>query len=117
MILYHNTVETVKTNEVLYGSREAIRKLAIMLMVNAAEANTDMVMDMPNEYTSKPEIEAAFLHLNEQALDMLDDHIDTLRGALKAELEKIKFRARVTRIDYSKANGEMSDVHVELNVE
>lgn len=116
MIVYQN-VDTIKTNEILYAGREAVRKLAIMMMVNAAESNHDMVLDMPEEYTSKQEIEAAFLHINEQALDMLDDYIDSLRGALKAELEKIKFRARVTRVDYSKTDGEMSGIHVELNVE
>lgn len=117
MILYHNTVDTVKTNDVLFSNDNAVRKLAIMMMVNAAEANTDMVMDMPNEYTSKQEIEAAFLHLNEQAIDMLEDHIADLRLNLESFLRNIKYRARVTRIDYSKANGEMSDVHVELDVE
>lgn len=117
MILYHNAVETVKTNDVLFYSAEAVRKLGIMLMVNAAEANADMVMDMPEEYTSKPEIEAAFLHLNEQAIDMLEDHIADLRRSLESFLRNAKFRARVTRIDYSKANGGMSDVHVELDVE
>lgn len=117
MILYHNTVETVKTNQVLFSHNEAIRKLAIMMMVNAAEANTDMVMDMPNEYSSKAEIEAAFLHLNEQAIDMLEDHIADLRLNLEKFLQNVKFRARVTRVDYSKANGEMSDIHVELDVE
>lgn len=117
MILYHNAVETVKTNEVLYSNDNAIRKLAIMMMVNAAEANTDMVLDMPNEYTSKQEIEAAFLHLNEQAVDTLEDYIHDLRLNLEKFLRNAKFRARVTRIDYSKANGEMSDIHVELDVE
>lgn len=116
MILYPDC-ETVKTNEVLYSSDKAIRKLAIMLMVNAAEANADMVMDMPNEYTSKPEIEAAFLHLNEQAIEMLEDHLHDLRLNLETFLKNAKFRAQVTRIDYSKADGEMSDIHVELDVE
>ena len=117
MIAYPRNVDTVKTNEVLYSHNEAIRNLGIMLMVNAAESNADMVLDMPEEYTSKPEIEAAFLHLNEQALDMMEDHIADLRRSLEKFLLNAKFRARVTRIDYSKANGEMSDVHVELDVE
>ena len=117
MIVYNNAANTVKTDGVLYGNPEAVRHLAVMLMVNAAECNVDMVMDVPQEYGSKPEIEAVFQNLNELALEVLDDHIDTLRGALKAELERIKFRARVTRLDYSKANGELSDIHVELNVE
>lgn len=117
MIAYPRNVDSVKTNDVLYSMPEAVRKLGIMLMVNAAEANADMVMDMPNEYTSKQEIEAAFLHLNEQAMDMLEDHIADLRKNIASFLHNVKFRARVTRLDYGKADGEMSDVHVELDVE
>ena len=48
---------------------------------------------------------------------MLEDHIADLRRSLESFLRNAKFRARVTRIDYSKANGEMSDIHVELDVE
>ena len=117
MIVYNNAANTVKTNSVLYGNPDAVRQLAVMMMVNAAESNMDMVMDMPQEYGSKPEIEAVFQNLNELALEVLDDHIDTLRGALKAELERIKCRARVSRLDYSTLNGELIDIHVELNVE
>lgn len=117
MILYHNTVETVKTNDILFYRPEAIRKLGIMMMVNAAEANMDMVMDCPEEYKTKEDIEKVLNSLNEQALDMLEDHINDLRSSLESFLRNAKFRARVTRVDYSKANGEMSDVHVELDVE
>ena len=117
MILYHNTVDTVKTNGILYSNPETVRKLAIMLMVNAAEANTDMVMDMPEEYTSKEEIEAVYLHLNEQAREMLEDHIADLRLNLDKFLQSVKFRARVTRLDYAKVDGKLNDVHVELDVE
>lgn len=116
MIVYP-TVDTVKTNEVLYYSPEAIRKLGIMLMVNAAEANTDMVMDMPDEYTSKEEIEAVYLHLNQQAREMLEDHIHDLRMNLDKFLQNVKFRARVTRLDYAKVDGTLNDVTVEIDVE
>ena len=117
MILYHNTVDTVKTNDVLCSTNETVRKLAIMLMVNAAEANTDMIMDMPSDYASKPEMEAVFLHINEQAIEMMDDHIDELRHKLDKFLQNVKFRARVTRIDYKKDTGDLKDIHVELDVE
>lgn len=116
MIVYQS-VDTVKTNEILFYSPEAVRKLGIMMLVNAAEANADMIMDMPEEYTSKPEMEAVFLHLNEQAMDMLEDHIHDLRLNLQKFLQNVKFRARVTRIDYKKDTGLLKDIHVELDVE
>lgn len=115
MILYPDC-ETVKTNSVLYSSHDAIRKLAIMMMVNTAETNVDMVMDCSNEYKTKEEIEAVFQGLNEVALEMLDDHIDDLRRSLEAALRDIKYTARVRRLDYDK-DGSLSDVTVDISVE
>jgi hypothetical protein len=91
--------------------------MAIRLMANAAESNIDMIADCPDDYISKPEIEAAFLHLNEQALDMFEDHIHDLRINLEKFLRNAKFRARVTRIDYNENPGAMTDITVKIDVE
>jgi uncharacterized membrane protein len=115
MIVYENGVDTVKTNDVLCYSTKAVRNLAIMLMVNAAEANTDMVLDMSHEYRTKDEVEAVFNNLNEIALDALADHIDDLRASLEKFLREVKFTARVRRMEYE-ADGSLSDVLVELEV-
>ena len=48
---------------------------------------------------------------------MMDDHIDELRHKLDKFLQNVKFRARVTRIDYKKDTGDLKDIHVELDVE
>ena len=116
MIVYQDNIETVKTNGVLYSNPDVVRKLAIMMMVNAAEANTDMVCDMSEEYQTKADVEAVFQGLNEVALDMLEDHISDLRLSLEKCLREIKFTARVRRLDYDK-EGKLSDVTVDLDVE
>jgi len=116
MIVVEHGVDTVKTDSVLYSNPEAIRKLAIRLMANAAEANTDMVCDMPEEYESKQEIENAFQALNEQALDMLEDHIADLRLSLDKFLQGAKVTARVRRLDYNK-EGKLADITLDIDVE
>ena len=116
MIVHQDGLEFVKTNAVLYSNPDAIRKLAIMLMVNAAEGNTDMVCDMPEEYPTKTDIEAVYRGLNEQALDCLEDHIHDLRESLTKFLKEVKYTAQVRRIDYDN-EGKMSDVTVDISVE
>jgi hypothetical protein len=115
MIFHEDGAETVKTNGVLYSQPESIRRLAIMMMVNAAEANIDMVSDMPEEYESKQEIENAFQALNEQALDMFEDHIADLRRSLESFLQSAKVTAKVRRLDYDK-DGKLSDITLDIDV-
>ena len=116
MIVFENGLETVKTNGVLYSQPEAIRKLAIMIMVNMAEGNIDMICDMQDEYQTKEDIEAVFAPLNEQALDMLEDHMADLQRNLESFLQNAKVTAKVRRLDYGK-EGNLADVFVELDVE
>ena len=116
MIFHEDGTETVKTNGVLYSQPDAIRKLAIMLIVNAAESNTNMICDMQQEYESKQDIEGAFRALNEQALDILPDHIADLQATLERFLRSAKVTARVRRLYYTK-EGKLSDITIDLDVQ
>ncbi len=116
MINFNIDTNKVTANGVLYSQPDAVRKLAIMIMVNAAESNVDMVCDMQDEYETKADIEAVFAPLNEQALDMLEDHIAHLRRSLESFLRNAKVTAKVRRLDYGK-EGNLADVFVELDVE
>ena len=116
MINYEATADFVKTTGVLYSQPESIRRLAIMMMVNAAEANTDMIFDMPEEYETKQDIEGAFQALNEQALDLLEDHIADLRLSLDKFLRSAKVTAKVRRLDYTK-EGKLADIMLDIDVE
>ena len=116
MIVYQDNIEQVKTNGVLYSDPQVVRKLAIMMMVNTAEGNTDMVCDMSEDYKTREDVEAVFQGLNEVALDMLDDHINDLRASLEKALREIKYTARVRRLDYDE-QGKLSDVTVDIAVE
>lgn len=116
MIVYQDNIETVKTNSVLYSDPQTVRKLAIMMLVNVAEGNTDMVCDCAGDYPTKKDVEAVFQGLNEVALDMLDDHFADLRSSLEKCLREIKYTARVRRMDYDE-QGNLSDVTVDISVE
>ena len=115
MIVFQDC-ETVKTNSVLYAQQDGIRKLATMMIVNMAEGNTDMICDMPEEYPTKTDVERVFSTLNEQALDMMDDHIDTLKEELTKFLKSAKVVAKVRRLDYDN-EGNLSDITVDVKVE
>jgi YD repeat-containing protein len=116
MINYEAIADMVKTTGVLYSQPESIRRLAIMMMVNAAEANTDMIYDCLEEYKSKEDIEGAFQALNEVALDCLEDHINDLRLSLDKFLRSTKVTARVRRLDYDK-EGKLSEITLDIDVE
>jgi vacuolar-type H+-ATPase catalytic subunit A/Vma1 len=116
MIIFQNGVETIKTRDALYSSDEAIRKMATMLIVDMAEANTDMICDMQDEYKSKADIERVFQNLNEQTIDVFEDHFDYLKIKMLQYLRTANVTARVRRLEYD-VDGRLSDVTVEVAVE
>jgi hypothetical protein len=115
MIFHEDGAETVKTNGVLYSQPDAIRRLAIMMLVNSAEGNIDMVLDCSGDYESKDDIEDVFAPLADQALDMLEDHIADLRRSLESFLRSAKVTAQVRRLDYNK-EGKLSDITLDIDV-
>lgn len=116
MIVYPGGHDTVKTTDVLYSQKAAIRSLAISMIINCAEGTRDMIIDCSEEYSTKADIEIMFRSIHEQARDMLEDHIHDLQVALDQALRDIKFTARVHRLDYDK-EGQLSDIGVDITVE
>jgi hypothetical protein len=116
MTIIHNAIPTVNTHAVLYSLPDAVRQLAIVMLVNMAEANTEMAMDTPEEYNTKAEFENVLQDLPLQALDMIPDLIHDLEQSLRKQLNEMKYTAKVVRMDY-KEDGELADVTVKLNVE
>ena len=48
---------------------------------------------------------------------MFEDYFHDLREAVFKELNEIKVRARVTRMDYANETGELKDITVNISVE
>lgn len=116
MITCSEDIDTVRTNGVLYTSSDAIRKMAIQMIVNAADSNTEMVCDMQNEYKTKEEIAAVYSNLAQQAKEMLEDHINDIKLNLEKFLCEAVVHARVRRLDYDE-QGNLSDISVDIQVE
>lgn len=117
MIVYPHGIDTVKTGDVLYGRKQAVRNMVIQMLVDAAESHVDMLLDCPEEYPTKKDVEAVFQNLNEIAESMFEDYFHDLREAVFKELKEIKIRARVTRMDYANETGELKDITVNISVE
>lgn len=116
MIVYDDSAKTVDTIGVLFSRPDAIRKMAIVMLAHAAEFNTHMICDLPEEYETKEDMEVSLKGINESALGMLEDHIRDLRRALEDALQEIKFTARVRRLDYDE-QGRLNDLTVDISVE
>ena len=115
MIFHEDGTETVRTNSVLFSQPDAVRKLAIMMMVNAAEGSIDMITDYPENYETKEDMEIVLGNVREMALECLEDHIADLRRSLESFLRSAKVDVKVRRLDYTKA-GELSDISIDIDV-
>lgn len=109
------SAETVAVDGVLFGKQETVQALAVGMVRAIAESNVGMVCDCPGYYTTKAEVETVFRDLNGQALDLLGDHIETLRRALEKVLSETKFSGQVRRMDFD-SNGQLEDVSVDIIV-
>lgn len=115
MIICNERVDQhqVRPTDVLYSKPDAVRKLAVAMLINIAESNIDMVCDMDDDFLTKDSIESAFKNLNDVVLSVLEDHIFDLRNELTKMLLDIKVDARVRKMEFNDI-GRLSDVDVEL---
>jgi hypothetical protein len=116
-ITYTGVSQNLTASKFLFYSDDTIKALAQAAMVNMAEANVEMVCDLPKEYESKTDVERVFQGLHEQAADMIRDHFDDLRDRLLAELATKKYTARVKAMKFCDVDGELDDVDVKLTFE
>lgn len=120
-IIFKSGNETVSTSAVIYANGNAMKKMAAQMIADQVEGSIDMIMDMPEDYPTKQDIEKVLSSAKEQCIDMFDDYIDTIRGAWKAALDATNFTARVVRIDYYNEQdqnlGDYKDIHVEVRVD
>ena len=117
-VIYKSGNETVKTSDVIYANGMTMKKMAAQMIVDTIDGNIEMIMDIPEDYSTKQDIERVISSAKVQCLEMFDDYMDTLRDKLKSAIEATNFTARVVRIDYGKDPGmEFEDIHVEVRVE
>ncbi len=120
-IIFKSGNETVSTSAVIYANANAMKKMAAQMIADQVEGSIDMILDMPEDYPTKQDIEKVLSNTKIHCIEAFDDYIETIRGAWKAALEATNFTARVVRIDYYNEQdqnlGDYKDIHVEVRVE
>lgn len=98
----------------LTPTREHARKIAKAALLSMAEGAIDMVLDMPEDYTSKEDIDRLFNeHLKQMTADYILDVMNDLKFLVQEELAELQYTAKVRAIKYDE-HGAMADVDVEV---
>ena len=113
---YTGVSQTVQANAILYSQPKVVKAIAPAAMINMAEGNVEMLLDCPNEYPTKADLERVFQGLHEQATDLVNDLFDELKAAVLKELETKSYTARVSAMKFDD-NGEMTDIDVTVRFE
>jgi Zn-dependent M32 family carboxypeptidase len=111
-VSYSGVSQTVRAEDVLYSREAAVRAIAQAAMINMAEANAEMMMDCPEEYSTRADAERVFQGLHEQARDFVNDVFSDLETSVLKELERA-YTARVTALHFDD-RGELADVDVKV---
>jgi Zn-dependent M32 family carboxypeptidase len=116
-VTYTGVSQNLTASKVLFYNDDTIKALAQAAMINMAEANIEMICDLPEEYQTKADVERVFDGLNEQAADMIRDVMDDFRDRLLAELATKKYTACVKAMRFCDVDGGLDDVDVKLTFE
>jgi Zn-dependent M32 family carboxypeptidase len=115
-VQYTGVSQLISAQKVVYYNDDVIRAIAQAAMVSMAEADIDMLMDCPDEYPTKADVERVFQGLNEQATDLINDVFDDLKQRLLSELAEKRYTAQVRALHYDE-HGNYDDIDVKLTFE
>ena len=111
-VSYSGVSQTVRAEDVLYSREPAVRALAQAAMINLADGNIEMLLDCPEEYPTRQDLERVFQGLHEQAADFINDVFDELKEGVLKELER-SYTARIRAMHYND-KGELADLDVKV---
>lgn len=115
-VSYTGASQVVNATNLLYAQDKAIKALAQAAMVSLAEADVDMLLDCPNEYPTKADMERVFTGLHDQATDFVNDVFEDLKERLLKELAQARYTARVKAVHYND-EGTVDDIDLQLTFE
>ncbi len=115
-VSYTGASQVVNATNVLYAQDQAVKALAQACMVSLAEADVDMLLDCPNEYPTKADMERVFQGLHEQAADFINDTFDDLKDRILKELAQARYTARVKALHYGE-QGQVEDIDLQVDFE
>jgi Zn-dependent M32 family carboxypeptidase len=112
-VSYSGVSQTVRATDVLYSRAEVVKAIVQAAMVNMAEGNVEMLLDCPEEYPTKADLERVFQGLHDQATDFVEDVFDELKQSVLDQIARQKYTARVTALRYDDDSA-MSDIDVKI---
>ncbi len=115
-VSYTGASQVCNATNVLYAQDQAIKALAQAAMISLAEADIDMLLDCPNEYPTKADMERVFQGLHEQATDFINDTFEDLKERLLAELAQKRYTARIKALHYDE-RGAVDDISLQVDFE
>lgn len=115
-VSYTGASQVVNATNLLYAHDQAVKALAQACMISLAEADVDMLLDCPNEYPTKADMERVFQGLHEQAADFINDTFDDLKERVLAELAKTRYTARIKALHYDQ-QGAVEDISLQVDFE
>lgn len=102
---------------ILCSTSAAIDEVARSAILNAVESAIDMIIDCPDEYSTKQEIEDCLSGVNEMALDFVEDAIDEFKQKLLAKLRNGKVAVKVTAMHFDDKDGVLKHIDRTVNFE
>ncbi len=115
-VSYTGASQVCNATNVLYAQDQAVRALAQACMISLAEADVDMLLDCPQEYPTKADMERVFTGLHDQAADFINDTFDDLKERVLAELAKTRYTARIKALHYDQ-QGAVEDISLQVDFE
>ncbi len=115
-VSYTGASQVCNATNVLYAQDQAIKALAQAAMISLAEADVEMLLDCPDEYPTKADMERVFQGLHEQATDFINDTFEDLKERILKELAEKRYTARVKALHYDE-KGVVEDISLQVDFE
>lgn len=100
---------------VVRADAQTVNKIVASMMMSMADANIDLIIDYPDEYRTKQDIEAVFNNLRYQMLETVDDIVYTLKDALTERIQNTVFSTKVRQMHYDD-KGQLSDIVLNIDI-
>jgi hypothetical protein len=107
----------IRPETVLYSRKETVNAIALMAIVNMINSSMDMMIDCPNDYNSKEDIDRVLAGAGEQAIEFVHDAIDELKAAVIERLRTGKLTVRIKAMKFAEEDGELDDLDVIVKFE
>lgn len=105
----------IRPSELIYVDRKAVKAIVRAALISTTEAHVDFLIDFPDSYKTRDDIQGTLTSVKAQTADFLKDVLDDLRKSVLFELENAQYGGAVTSMKFDLAGG-LSDVEIDMTV-